>query len=93
MSRASENAGNFAIQEAPRGFAVHAQESFGGIFGPDVYVSNTNHGSVFGRDVRVRGFKRPVRDIGECRIGRAKKFHKVTLYMTLLSLGDLVGNN
>ena len=72
---------------------MYAQESFGGVFGSDVDVGNTNHGAVVSRDVRVNGFKRPVGDIGESRIGSTKKFHKVTLYMTLLTLGDLVGNN
>jgi hypothetical protein len=61
---------------------MHAQESFRGIFGSDVNVSNADHGSVVGCDVRVDGFKRPVSDIGESRIGGAKQFHKVTLYMT-----------
>ena len=72
---------------------MHTQESLGSIFGSDVNVSNANNCSVVSRDVRVDGFKRPVSDIGECRIGSTKQFHKVTLYMTLLRLGDLVGNN
>jgi hypothetical protein len=56
-------------------------------------MSNANHGAVIGCDVGVDGLKRPIGNIGEGRIGSTKKFHKVTLYMTLLGLGDLVGNN
>lgn len=93
MSRASQDSSDLAIQETPRGFAVYAQESFGGVFGSDVNMSNANHGAVIGCDVGVGGLKRPIGNIGEGRIGSTKKFHKVTLYMTLLTLGDLVGNN
>ena len=71
---------------------MHAQESFRGIFGSDVNVSNADHGSVVGCDVGIDGLKRPIGDIGESRIGGAQQFHKVTPYMTLLTPSESLAN-
>ena len=69
---------HLSIQEAPRGFAVHAQDGVRGVLRTRLHVSHAHHGAVVSGHVRVGHREIEVGHRGEGGIRSAQNVHEVS---------------